>query len=83
MKIAGLDIGTTGCKCTVFDEKGQIVYRISRIGIQLEDLASMECVIAVAGGTSKAKAIVSYMKHAPKQTCLITDEGAAKAILKE
>ncbi|AWZ37754.1 sugar-binding transcriptional regulator [Ligilactobacillus murinus] len=66
-----------------FDEKGQIVYRISRIGIQLEDLASMECVIAVAGGTSKAKAIVSYMKHAPKQTCLITDEGAAKAILKE
>lgn len=23
MKIAGLDIGTTGCKCTVFDENGQ------------------------------------------------------------
>ena len=23
MKIAGLDIGTTGCKCTVFDEKGK------------------------------------------------------------
>ncbi|MCR5545138.1 MAG: carbohydrate kinase [Lachnospiraceae bacterium] len=23
MKIAGLDIGTTGCKCSVFDEKGQ------------------------------------------------------------
>ena len=22
VKIAGLDIGTTGCKCTVFDEKG-------------------------------------------------------------
>ena len=22
MKIAGLDIGTTGCKCTVFDEQG-------------------------------------------------------------
>ena len=22
MKIAGLDIGTTGCKCTVFDELG-------------------------------------------------------------
>lgn len=25
MKIAGLDIGTTGCKCTVFDEKGQYI----------------------------------------------------------
>ena len=23
MKIAGLDIGTTGCKCTVFDERGK------------------------------------------------------------
>ena len=23
MKIAGLDIGTTGCKCTVFDEHGK------------------------------------------------------------
>ncbi len=23
MKIAGLDIGTTGCKCTVFDEQGK------------------------------------------------------------
>ena len=66
-----------------FDESGRVVYRISRIGIQLEDLASMDCVVAVAGGASKAKAIVSYMNHAPKQTCLITDEGAAKAILKE
>ncbi|MCR5688049.1 MAG: carbohydrate kinase [Lachnospiraceae bacterium] len=25
MKIAGLDIGTTGCKCTVFDENGRYV----------------------------------------------------------
>lgn len=66
-----------------FDEAGQVVYKIPRIGIQLEDLASMKCVVAVAGGHSKAKAIVAYMKHAPKQTCLITDEGAAKAILKE
>lgn len=24
MKIAGLDIGTTGCKCTVFDEQGKL-----------------------------------------------------------
>ena len=23
MTIAGLDIGTTGCKCTVFDEEGK------------------------------------------------------------
>lgn len=65
-----------------FDEAGKVVYKIPRIGLQLEDLASMDCVFAVAGGHLKAKAIVAYMKHAPKQTCLITDQGAAKAILK-
>lgn len=66
-----------------FDESGKIVYKIPRIGLQLEDLTKMECVIAVAGGSSKAKAIAAYMKHAPRQTCLVTDTGAAKMILKK
>ena len=30
MKIAGLDIGTTGCKCTVFDEDGQYLGKAYR-----------------------------------------------------
>lgn len=30
MKIAGLDIGTTGCKCTVFDEAGKYLGRAYR-----------------------------------------------------
>ena len=30
MKIAGLDIGTTGCKCTVFDENGKYLDRTYR-----------------------------------------------------
>lgn len=66
-----------------FDELGSVVYKIPRVGLQLEDLTDMECVLAVAGGASKAKAIVAYMKHAPQQTCLITDEGAANLILKK
>lgn len=66
-----------------FDESGKIVYKIPRIGVQLEDLTKMKCVVAVAGGISKAKAIVAYMKHAPHQTWLVTDEGAAKTILKK
>lgn len=40
------------------------------------------CIIAVAGGSSKARAIAAYMKNAPEKTYLITDEGAAKMILK-
>lgn len=30
MKIAGLDIGTTGCKCTVFDERGNLLGKAYR-----------------------------------------------------
>ncbi len=35
MKIAGLDIGATGCKLTVFDEAGKYLgkaYRVTRSG---------------------------------------------------
>ena len=30
MKIAGVDIGTTGCKCTVFDAVGKYLGRAYR-----------------------------------------------------
>ena len=30
MKIAGLDIGTTGCKCTVFDDQGKYLAKAYR-----------------------------------------------------
>ena len=42
----------------------------------------MPTILAVAGGKSKAKAITAYMKNAPQQTWLITDEAAANEILK-
>lgn len=65
-----------------FDEDGQIVYKIPRIGLQLKDVQNIPYVVAVAGGKTKAKAIRAYMKNAPKQTWLITDEAAANEILK-
>ena len=67
-----------------FDEEGNVVYRIPRIGLQIGELADREIILAVAGGASKATAIEAYMKNiAPKRTCLITDEGAANLILKK
>ncbi|CAM2883616.1 sugar-binding transcriptional regulator [Dellaglioa algida] len=67
-----------------FDAQGKVVYKIPRIGLQIEDLTHIKCIVAVAGGHSKAEAIVAYMKQlAPKQTWLITDEGAANSILKK
>ena len=64
-----------------FNEAGEAVHRIRTVGIQLDQLEHVEHLIAVAGGVSKASAIVSYLKHAPKQTVLITDEGAAKKMI--
>lgn len=65
-----------------FNESGEIVHKVLTIGLQLDDLARIPNVIAVAGGSSKAKAIKSYMKQAPSSTILITDEGAARRLLK-
>ena len=55
MKIAGLDIGTTGCKCTVFDEQGRYLnkayrdYPVRRAvgGHEIDVSAVMEGVYAV------------------------------------
>lgn len=65
-----------------FDENGEIVHKVQTVGIQMEDLQNVEHIYAVAGGSSKAKAISSYMKSAPSNTVLITDEAAANEILK-
>lgn len=64
-----------------FNEDGEIVHKVPTIGLQLNDLPNVQHVLAVAGGTSKAKAIKAYMKTATNSTVLITDEGAAKEIL--
>ena len=50
------------------------------VGIQLDDLQRMERIISVAGGASKADAIAAFCAVACRDT-LITDEGAARAIL--
>ena len=64
-----------------FDAEGNVVYRIRSAGIQLEQVQKAPAILAVAGGRSKAKAILSYFKNAPERTVLVTDEGAAKEIL--
>ncbi|AMB98796.1 hypothetical protein AWM75_01755 [Aerococcus urinaehominis] len=66
-----------------FDEAGQIVYRVPRVGLQLEDLASIDLPILISGGSDKARALAAFAKLAPSQTVLITDEGAANLVLNE
>ncbi|HLR64582.1 MAG TPA: sugar-binding domain-containing protein [Pseudogracilibacillus sp.] len=63
-----------------FDITGQIVHKVRTVGIQLEDLTHINQVITVAGGKSKAQAILSYMIHG-KSDVLVTDEAAALEII--
>ncbi|ANE46854.1 central glycolytic genes regulator [Paenibacillus swuensis] len=65
-----------------FDREGKVVHKTRMLGLRLEDIQSMELVIAVAGGTSKAEAILSVLRFG-HQDVLITDEGAALAMVKD
>lgn len=69
------------CFGCFFNDKGKIVERIPRIGLQFEDLSKIPHIFAIAAGKSKARAIKSYMLNAPRQTWLITNEGASNMIL--
>ncbi|WP_026700683.1 sugar-binding transcriptional regulator [Salibacterium aidingense] len=63
-----------------FDRDGNIVHKEKTIGLQLDDLKDSQTVVTVAGGASKAEAISAYMNYRPSDV-LITDEGAAQAVL--
>lgn len=63
------------------NEAGEVVYKLSNIGLQSSSLSKIEHIIIVAGGERKAAAISSYFKTAPSHTWLVTDEAAANEIL--
>ncbi|WP_441383860.1 sugar-binding transcriptional regulator [Alkalibacterium gilvum] len=65
------------------DPQGEIVYKLSRIGLRSSKLPSIPHVVAVAGGRNKAEAIKAHIKNVPPHTWLVTDEAAANEILKE
>ncbi len=65
-----------------FDQGGNIAYKMKTIGLTLDDLPYIPYIIAVAGGKSKANAILSVLKHHMKQM-LVTDEGAAREMLQQ
>ncbi|WP_173021244.1 sugar-binding transcriptional regulator [Secundilactobacillus folii] len=66
-----------------FDQDGQIVYRVPKLGLSIADLDRMDLVVAVAGGHSKAAAVEAYFQIPPAESFLVTDEGLADTILKK
>ena len=71
----------TECFGCFFDDEGHVVERIRQVGLQFETLTNVPHIIAVAMGARKAEAIQAYMRNAPHQTWLITDEAASNLIL--
>lgn len=63
-----------------FDRHGEIVYTTSSVGLSLSDLRSIDMVIAVGGGYSKAEAALAVLSTG-HQDIYITDEGAARRML--
>ncbi len=63
-----------------FDRKGKLVYAASTVAHNLGALKPQCSLIAVAAGALKADAIVAVMRNR-HHAMLVTDEGAAKAIL--
>lgn len=64
-----------------FNRRGEIVYVTPSTGLKLENIKRIGHVIAVAGGASKAEAIVSVLSYKFPPVTLITDEGALTGML--
>ena len=64
-----------------FNTSGQVVYSTSISGIKNDDMRKINYQVAVAGGKSKAKAIVAAEIN-NYHSVLITDEAAAREIVK-
>ncbi len=64
-----------------FDAKGQVVYATQSIGVAPDIARTIPIKIAVAGGASKARAILAT-RALLKNSYLVLDEAAARAILK-
>lgn len=64
-----------------FNKKGEIVYKLNTVGIDMKSFKNKRETIAVFAGRKKAEAFISISKI-NKNIVLITDEESAKEILK-
>ncbi len=64
-----------------FNTEGKIVYSTSTIRVKYEDIQKINTLIAAAAGKRKAKAIYAVCNNNSNNLVLITDEGAARAII--
>lgn len=61
---------------------GSVIHRLRTIGLSRSQIDRIPHPLAVAGGIEKAAPILAYMKQAPERTVLVTDEAAAREMLR-
>lgn len=64
-----------------YNLKGEVVFTIPRLGLQLEDVLDFPLLLTIVAGEEKALATRAFYKMMPRQTWLICDEALAKAVL--
>ncbi|MED0705351.1 sugar-binding transcriptional regulator [Aneurinibacillus aneurinilyticus] len=60
-----------------FNDLGEMVYRMNTVGMQMEHVHTLDTILAIAGGKSKARAILSYIRNRENYV-LVTDEAAVR-----
>lgn len=63
-----------------FNEKGEIVFKLNTVGIDLETFKNTKENIAIFAGSRKVSALIA-MTNINKNIVLVTDEGSARKIL--
>lgn len=64
-----------------FNKKGEVIYKTPTMALSFDDVKNIENIVAIAGGTNKAEAIIATKTYNPAMV-LVTDEGAAKEMLR-
>ncbi|UUX34206.1 sugar-binding transcriptional regulator [Fundicoccus culcitae] len=64
-----------------YNKDGEIILRLPRIGIQMEDLNQFPILMTIVAGSSKADALVAFYKMTHAHGWLICDEGVANTVL--
>lgn len=65
-----------------FNSDGAVVYETGGVGIKFQDIGTIPCVIAAAGGEEKAEAILAVCRMLGPRAMLVTDRGAAEKIVR-
>lgn len=64
-----------------FNKNGEVIFKTPTMALNFDDVKNIKNIIAVSGGANKAKAIIATKTYNPAMI-LVTDEGAAKEILR-